>query len=285
LKICSNCAASNVNSAEFCSECALVLANVTVRDTFKGDPHPSRKRGIKLPARRKIVKQSMDPARRPGTREFAATLLEIESPLDARRADVMFILDCTESMGGEIDAIRDAIIGFVEALHQAGLAIRVGLIEFRDRLINEEQRVLQFAGQPFTNDAELFRTEAMTLSAWGGGDAPESSLDAVLLAVRQPFDPLAQKILVLITDAPPHVPDREARSVEEVAQAVRAAMISQFYLIIPVREADNHVYLQLCRGTRGIAFDLGKGADFKQRAEDFKRTLMSLGKTISAATV
>ncbi|MGB8510865.1 MAG: hypothetical protein WCD76_21005, partial [Pyrinomonadaceae bacterium] len=93
------------------------------------------------------------------------------------------------------------------------------------------------------------------------------------------------KILVLITDAPPHVPDKEAQSVEQVAVAVRAAGVSQFYLIIPVQEAQNQVYLHLCTGTRGIAFDLGKGSDFRQRAEDFRRTLLSLGKTISAATV
>jgi hypothetical protein len=33
-----------------------------------------------------------------------------------------------------------------------------------------------------------------------------------------------------------------------------------------------------------MAFDLGKGDDFRSRAENFKRTLMSLGKTISTAT-
>jgi hypothetical protein len=34
-----------------------------------------------------------------------------------------------------------------------------------------------------------------------------------------------------------------------------------------------------------MAFELGKGDDFRSRAEHFKRTLMALGKTISAATI
>jgi hypothetical protein len=80
------------------------------------------------------------------------------------------------------------------------------------------------------------------------------------------------------------VPDKEARSIEQVAEAVRAAQVSQFYLVIPVTVPENMVYLRLCEGTRSVAFDLGKGDDFRGRAEHFKRTLMSLGKTISAAT-
>jgi Mg-chelatase subunit ChlD len=286
LKICANCAASNVNSSEFCSECGLALNKLTARGSAPTNA-PQRKRRIKLPNRTRPIGARDEARSELDSRRLADTLEMSASrwPTKRRRADIMFILDCTESMGGEIDAIRDAMISFVEMLQRDGLDIRVGLVEFRDRLVDEEQRALQFDGQPFTSDPTIFRREAMALQSVGGGDAPESSLDAVLLALRQPFDPQAQKILVLVTDAPPHVPDKEARSVEQVVAAVRAAMISQFYLIIPVQEAQNQVYLHLCSGTRGIAFDLGKGADFRQRAEDFKRTLLSLGKTISAATV
>lgn len=288
MKICSNCAASNVNTSEFCTECGKVLSGATARGgggTTAGKP---ARRGIRLPRRVKSA-ATTDDDKRPGLdRRSLVKTLEMKAANWKgvyRRADIMFILDCTESMGGEIDAIRDAVLSFVDMLRGGNLDVRIGLVEFRDRLIGEESRVLLFDGQPFTSDPRTFRREAMTLQAIGGGDPPESSLDAVLLALRQPFDSRAQKILVLITDAPPHVPDKEAQSVEEVAATVRAAGVSQFYLIIPVQEAQNQVYLHLCTGTRGIAFDLGKGADFRQRAADFRRTLLSLGKTISAATV
>lgn len=198
----------------------------------------------------------------------------------------MFVLDCTGSMKGEIDAIRDAIIGFVDSIQSEGVRARVGLIEFRDRLIDEEQRALLFDGQPFTSDPAAFRREVSALRAGGGGDEPESSLDAILLALRQPYEEGANKVIVLVTDAPPHIPDREARSMEEVAAAVAAANVQQFYLVIRTQEPQSQVYLKLFEGTgtRGLAFELGKGGDFRSRAEDFKRTLMSLGKTISSAT-
>jgi Mg-chelatase subunit ChlD len=289
MKVCSNCAASNVNASEFCTECGMALPEPSARrSTGTADTSP-RRRGIRLPARA-TARAGRGTTRAPVDSRMLADTLELtfaegRARAYGRRAALMFILDCTESMAGEIDAIRDTITSFVDTLQNAGLDIRVGLIEFRDRLINEEQRVLLFDGRPFTSNPEAFRREASLLSAVGGGDEPESSLDAVLLALRQPFDPEAQKILVLITDAPPHVPDKEASNVEQVAEAVRAANISQFYLVIPVEDAHNQVYLHLCSHTRGIAFDLGKGGGFRQRAEDFKRTLRSLCKTISAATV
>ena len=35
---------------------------------------------------------------------------------------------------------------------------------------------------------------------------------------------------------------------------------------------------------QGLAYDMGSGDDFRSRAESFKRTLMSLGKTVSSGT-
>jgi hypothetical protein len=184
-------------------------------------------------------------------------------------------------MQGELDAIRDTIIQFVESVCAEGMQTRVGLVEFRDRLINEEHRALLFDGKPFTHNAAAFQREVSKLKASGGGDHPESSLDAILLALRQPFDPEAAKVLVLVTDAPPHIPDKEARSIKEVSEAIRAAEVKQFHMIIRTQETGSQVYLQLLQGTRGLAFELGRGEDFRSRAEDFKRTLINLGKTIT----
>jgi Mg-chelatase subunit ChlD len=209
---------------------------------------------------------------------------DLQRMQEKRKADIVFVLDCTSSMRGEIEAIKDAIMMFVDSIKTSGVRVRVGLVEFRDRLINEEHRALGFDGEPFTTDPQIFRREASKLKAKGGGDVPESSLDALMLALRQPFDATANKVIVLVTDAPPHVPDKETASIEEVARAVRDGGVRQLYLVIRTQEAGSQVYLKLLEGTRGMAFELGKGDDFRSRAADFQRTLMSLGKTISSAT-
>jgi Mg-chelatase subunit ChlD len=312
MKICSNCAASNVDAAEVCSECGAVLVSTPQRipgvqdlatrppgvhgdddsdQTARAAPAQAGKVVMGRPKRTQAGDSAAQRSGSSGALDadyLARTItshLESLSAFEKRhRADIMFILDCTQSMRGELEAIKDAIFSFVDTIRTDGVRVRIGLIEFRDRLIDEEARVLMFDGEPFTADPEAFRREAQGLRATGGGDEPESSLDAVMLALAQPFSARAHKILVLITDAPPHVPDKEARTIEEVAEAVRAAQVSQFYLVIRVTEPKNMVYLRLCEGTRSVAFDLGKGDDFRRRAEHFKRTLMSLGKTISTAT-
>ncbi|BAU13202.1 hypothetical protein LEP3755_37410 [Leptolyngbya sp. NIES-3755] len=201
-----------------------------------------------------------------------------------RKADILFVLDCTGSMQGEIDAVRDAITSFADTIQSQSVRARVGLIEFRDRLIGEEQRVLLFEGEPFTSNPTLFREQVGKLRASGGGDEPESSLDAVLLALDQPFDPTANKVIVLVTDAPPHLPDVTVQSIDQVVQKMREITVDQFYVVMKTSDQRSQVYLRLLEGRRGLAFEIGSGDDFRTRAEDFKRTLMALGKTISTAT-
>lgn len=102
--------------------------------------------------------------------------------------------------------------------------------------------------------------------------------------MRQPFAEQSSKIIVLVTDAPPHIPDVETQSIDQVVEAIRHAQLQQLYLVIRTQDSKSQIYLKLLEGVRGLAFELGKGDDFRQRAEDFKRTLMALGKTISQAT-
>lgn len=264
MKICNNCGTANADGATFCVECAYAL-NI-----------PSAPSVPPAIGKKSVINAAT----------LAATLGGQQNLLGLKRsADIMFVLDCTGSMEGEIEAIKSSIIDFANTIESDGVRVRVGLIEFRDRLNGEEARVLRFEGSnPFTAKPALFRQTLQPVHATGGGDAPESSLDAVMLALRQPFTPESNKVIVLITDAPPHIPDKEVRSIDQVASAIRKIGISQFYLVIRTDDAASQIYLKLLEASRGLAFDLGKGNDFRRRAEHFKRTLMSLGKTISEGT-
>ncbi|MGB3205336.1 MAG: VWA domain-containing protein [Crinalium sp.] len=261
MKKCSHCGASNANTAKFCNECGNALNTIA---TAKSESELPKKTTTGLDIEKL---------------EHTINILQ-----GKRQADVMFVLDCTGSMQGEIDAIRDAITAFADTIESDGVRVRVGLVEFRDRLINEEHRVLTFSGEPFTNNSAAFRKEIAALIATGGGDEPESSLDAIMLALRQPFNPDSNKVIVLVTDAPPHIPDKETKNIEQVIAKIHSVGVQQLYLVIPTQDSNSQVYLKLLEGTRGLAFELGKGEDFRSRAESFKRTLMSLGKTISTAT-
>jgi Mg-chelatase subunit ChlD len=269
MKMCEACGASNNHFSNFCFACGQALTE-TEQAGRLADSRPLATR---------------EPPRKHSAQELAAALAAQASQLEnKRRADIMFVLDCTGSMSGELNAIRDAITDFADTIRTEGVRARVGLIEFRDRLSGEEHRALSFAGQPFTDDPDLFRREVSHLIADGGDDNPESSLDALMLALRQPFAAGAAKVIVLVTDDEPHLPDKETRSIAEVIAALRRVGIHQLYLVIRTEEEYSHLYLQLLEATRGLAFELGEGDDFATRAKDFQRILMGLGRTISQET-
>lgn len=282
MKYCPNCAAANADASRFCGECGVAVgAAAPIRTRHMPSDSLARSRPVvEAPT---LVAAPVEDRPDP-TRLLRALTERTDGRPATRSADIMFVLDCTGSMRGEIDAIKDAITDFADTIKSDGVRVRVGLVAFRDRLFGEEHRALTFAGVPFTADPLAFRREVSGLSASGGGDAPESSLDAVMLALQQPFATDANKVIVLVTDAPPHIPDQDTRSIEEVVTRCREVGVKQMYLVIRAQDQASHVYLKLLEGVRGLAFDLGHNDDFKGRAADFTRTLMRLGKTISSMT-
>ena len=201
-------------------------------------------------------------------------------PPPVPRVDVLFVLDITSSMQPQIDGVRRGIIGFANSLSQRKLDARIGLAAFRDRLIGEEPEMLLFGQQPFTADPAEFRREVDRLKANGGGDTPESSLDGLSLAARQPFRADATRVLVLITDAPPLVPDKEARSVDHVTGALRQARIDQLHLVIG--DGDRNTYEPLQAAAPGEIFLLG---DIAGGVNNFDKILPVVGARIAERTL
>ena len=212
-----------------------------------------------------------------------ALLAERVLPLGQSEAgpqvDVMFVLDVTGSMEEEINGVRDGIIAFVGALRSRSIgSTRVGLIAYRDRSEGEEPRTLRVGGEPFTTHLAGFRREVGSLRADGGGDEPESTLDALALAAEQPFRPGAKKVLLLITDAPPRVPDKDTTSVAGAVQALRGRGMDQLHLVI--QDGDLPAYEELHAAIPGEVFSL---ADSAAGRAGFDRILPEVGKQIAAA--
>lgn len=281
MKFCANCGASSPDRQPFCGECGKAFPEPApappdppVRRTLRADEEaPSPDGSGPWTAARK----AMDLLAGKG----AVSLYGLER---GRQADIVFVLDCTESMKGELAAIKTTMAEFAESIDRQGVRARVALVEYRDRLIDEETVVHRFAGQVFTNDPSLFSSTIEPVAAQGGGDEPESTLDALMTALGLPFREDSSKVLVLITDAPPHIPDRDTPSMEAVQSRMTERGLDQLYIVTRLADPRCMVYLKLLQQCRGLAFELGRGDDFRQRAEHFKRTLMNLGKTISAAT-
>jgi Ca-activated chloride channel family protein len=194
--------------------------------------------------------------------------------------DVVFVLDVTSSMEREIRGVQQGIGDFASQIQSRNLDVQMALVAFRDRFYGEEPQVLSFAGRPFTSNSASFSREVDALHASGGGDPPESVLDALNLAARLPFRPNAVRVLILITDAAPKVPDKEMQSNEEVVRALRDNKIQQLHLVTPPQLL---IAFETIRGAApGEVFSLREALEGKQ---NFDRLLGVLGHQVATATL
>ena len=110
--------------------------------------------------------------------------------------DIVFVLDVTQSLDAQIAGVSQGIGQFLKGLKDRDLDARVGLLAFRDIIYDDvpDFEKLKFNGELFTKDAKAFAAEVAKLKAQGGGDLPESSLDAIVKAANEyPFRANAQK--------------------------------------------------------------------------------------------
>ena len=121
--------------------------------------------------------------------------------LGNRKLDLAICLDCTASMYGELAAAQGGIDDLMRFTGDVTASARVAVVAYRDRRDEFETKAWDF-----TSDIEQARQQIWTLSADGGGDTPESVHDALNLAfTKLSWRPDANKVLVLVGDAPPHV--------------------------------------------------------------------------------
>jgi hypothetical protein len=220
----------------------------------------------------------------------AATRVVVLDP-SRPQADIVFVLDVTQSMGWAINGLRDGMGGFAEHMRKEKVDFRAGAVAFRDLFAQEPLESLRFrgvkGGDPgFTDDAAEFSREVGKLTAVGGGDDPESTLDAVLAACDYPFRKGATKVLVVVTDNPPKnlfkqgaATDRNQTAppdeVREVADRVRAAKID-FVHVVTLPQVGAYRPLQDAALGKSQTFDLGRvarGTGFNDLVSDFGRTV------------
>jgi hypothetical protein len=123
-------------------------------------------------------------------------IIDFRGEEQGRPVDIVVVFDVTESMQPFIDGLKEAAIDFAERLKKANRDYRLGLVTFEDYVIRDET--------VFTRSSSEFKSWVGALQASGGGDIPEDSLDALVVASRFPFRPEAQAVVILITDAPNH---------------------------------------------------------------------------------
>lgn len=127
--------------------------------------------------------------------------------LTGKYINLAFVVDTTSSMGEEIAAVRDNLKEFVDAIASTNATLRIALIDYRDLEENEETVLHEAPSMSIwyeNADVEALKTEIGNLEARGGGDEPESLVDAlgnVADSSIMNFNSAAAKFVFVVTDA------------------------------------------------------------------------------------
>ncbi len=120
------------------------------------------------------------------------------------QADIVFVVDTTGSMSGGITGVINNITEFADALaNKYNVQANYALVEYRDLSVDgtNSTRIIKNGAHNWFTDVQSFKNKLRTLSADGGGDTPECTIDALETARRLDFRSNSCKHIILITDA------------------------------------------------------------------------------------
>ena len=162
--------------------------------------------------------------------------------------DFVFAIDVTGTMQAYINGVKNNIEKFVDTLRTRGIEYRLGLILFSD--------IIEQVYDP-TSDVKEFLVWLNKVFATGGFDEKENALEAIKEGAKMDWNPAANRVIVLITDAPYHQfgergNGRTYMTTETTIEKLREERIRLFCIASPQLEA----YQELAHATRGSLFDI-----------------------------
>src|SRR5918994_402 len=166
-------------------------------------------------------------------------------------ADIVFLIDVSGSMSPCIDALRKNIETFIDSLRQgdANNAAPVKdwrgkVVGYRDFEASQAEGLPWIVDNPFVRDAGALKAQLGGLQASGGGDEPESLLDALYKVASMETTPKgsqtedagkwryrsdAARVVIVFTDASfketMNIPEARGGSLQDVANIVMANRI------------------------------------------------------------
>ncbi|MBR4225877.1 MAG: VWA domain-containing protein [Candidatus Methanomethylophilaceae archaeon] len=126
--------------------------------------------------------------------------------------DLVMCIDGTGSMGHVIEMVKDNVMTFHERLKESLKSfnrevdeLRIKVIVFRDLTCDGDDALIESPFFQLPQEVDKFKEFVMKITAVGGGDAPETALDAIALAMKSDWVKTGAKrrhAIMVWTDAP-----------------------------------------------------------------------------------
>jgi outer membrane protein OmpA-like peptidoglycan-associated protein/Mg-chelatase subunit ChlD len=163
--------------------------------------------------------------------------------------DFVFAIDVTGTMQEYIDAVRMNVEQFTRNLVERGIDYRIGLVLFSDSV--------EVIRQP-TADVREFINWMSDVYAKGGLDEKENALEALAASMRMKYRPSANRITLLVTDAPYHqYGDKSGFGVTSFTTRTIIDSLNKYNTrVIPIAPKRVRDYNVIAESTRGSVFDI-----------------------------
>jgi hypothetical protein len=173
--------------------------------------------------------------------------------------DVVLVIDSTGSMRDDILAVENRIREIVDQLSSNSSDWRLALITYRDHPQAPYGEPTDYVSRlefGFTANLSEISAGVSTIQVDGGGDQPEAVFAGLREAVQMPWRDGVRRSIILMGDAPPHIPDPvlglDFRSV--LQPAYDDARIGIFPILITTENAVRFPFQSLADGSGGRMF-------------------------------
>jgi outer membrane protein OmpA-like peptidoglycan-associated protein/Mg-chelatase subunit ChlD len=162
--------------------------------------------------------------------------------------DFVFVIDITGSMQKYIDATKNYISTFTTSLKRRGIDYRIGLILFSD--------IVEKVYQP-TDNVMTFLRWLNPIRSYGGGDEKENALEALAEACNLNYRPAANRVVVIITDAPYHQLGEHGEGHSRfTTKTIIKKLIDKEIRVFSIVPPKLTEYQRISKATRGNYFDI-----------------------------
>lgn len=181
--------------------------------------------------------------------------------------DFVFVIDQTGSMRDQIDGVKQNIDDFTMKLAAKGIDYRLGLVTFDDNVADRHW---------MTDNIEEFKSWIDGIETQGGGDKAENALEGLRAATGMNFRSSANRVAVLVTDAPFHRYNdtrgfgRTRYTERTISVVLQRHDIRVFNIVDPAIDG----YWQISDQTGGRLFDIKQ--PFAEILDEFVETMTSL---------
>lgn len=191
--------------------------------------------------------------------------------------DIVICIDTTSGMQPMMRSLSDALAQMIEIAPGISPKMRLGVVQFKDygELGKPGVRVVQ----ALTKNFRSVYKKVAKLNAFGGNDMPEAVFGGVQLALGKSmkWSRNANKVLVLISDAPPH--DRDRKPLMEL---VRIAYEDPSKVDAGKQKARTGMHKPVHTSTIGVVVKAGPDVKLPKAFKDFLKSQAKMQEDFAA---